>query len=66
MQIKDTIIYASMDKLINIVPTGLNAVIKGGTVKSVGRRNHENITLDASSSYDPDFRHQSNLRLVGF
>jgi len=42
------------------VKSPLVAVIDGGTTKVVGRKNNE-ITMDASSSHDPDFPDQGHL-----
>ena len=57
-----TIVYSRISKLVNILPTGLQAYILGGTLLSVGRKSHQNITLDGSYSYDPDERASSKLR----
>ena len=57
-----TIVYSRISKLVNILPTGLQAYILGGTLLSVGRKSHQNITLDGSYSYDPDEKTSSKLR----
>eukprot|EP00794_Sanderia_malayensis_P003607 gene3607-4116_t len=62
VEIKRTIVYSEVKKIINIVSTGLVASIKGGSERKIGRRNHENITLDATDSHDPDSNDFSSIR----
>ena len=57
-----TIVYSNMEKIVNIKPSKMKAVIKGGTAILVSRKSHKNVTLDASHSYDPDDRSFRGLR----
>lgn len=50
---------ADHQRNIEVVKSPLVAVIDGGTTKVVGRQNRE-ITMDASSSHDPDFPDQGH------
>lgn len=50
---------ADHQRNIEVVKSPLVAVIDGGTTKVVGRQNGE-ITMDASSSHDPDFPDQGH------
>ena len=57
--VKDTFLSDEKKFILEVVKTPLVAVIDGGTTKVVGRKNKE-ITMDASSSHDPDFPDQGD------
>lgn len=61
LQVKVNGTVLSDDRTLNIevMKSPLVAVIDGGTTKVVGRQNGE-ITMDASSSHDPDFPDQGH------
>ena len=46
---------------IEVVKTPLVAIIKGATMMVVGGEN-EQVVLDASSSFDPDYSDDTNMR----
>ena len=59
VEVKDTVLSDEKDVILEVVKSPLVAVIDGGTTKVVGRKNKE-ITMDASSSHDPDFPDQGH------
>ena len=64
VEVNGTVLSDEKKFLLEVVKTPLVAVIDGGTTKVVGRKNKE-ITMDASSSHDPDFPDQGHqIRLV--
>ena len=46
---------------IKVVQTNLVAIIEGATMMVVGGEN-EQVVLDASSSFDPDYSDDTNIR----
>ncbi|KAJ7375344.1 hypothetical protein OS493_002095 [Desmophyllum pertusum] len=63
VKVKGTGLSAENKKRITVVKSQLVAVIEGGATKVVGRKNKK-ITMDASSSHDPDFPDQGHQ--IGF
>jgi len=59
---KDTIVHTRLHRVVNIIPSEIQAMIAGGKMILVSRKSHENVTLDASKSYDPDERNFTNFR----
>ena len=53
VKIKGTVLSAGSKKKVEVVKSHLVAVIAGGTTKVVGQTMKE-ISMDASSSHDPD------------
>ena len=56
-----TIVHTIVEKPVKVVPTGLRPVIFGGTWRLIGRKNTQNVTLDAKHSFDPDDRDGSEI-----
>ena len=48
-------------KIIKVVRTPLVAIIEGATMMVIGRKN-KTVVLDASSSFDPDYPDDRNIR----
>lgn len=48
-------LYSKAVVQIFVEKVGLVANIKGGSMRVVGYQNKNNVTLDGSSSFDPDF-----------
>ena len=59
VEVNDTFLSDEKKFFLEVVKSPLVAVIDGGTTKVVGRKNKE-ITMDASSSHDPDFPDQGH------
>ena len=59
---KDTIVNTRLHRIVNIIPSEIKAKIAGGKMILVSRKSHENVSLDASKSYDPDERNFTNFR----
>lgn len=55
-----TVMFATAKSLIQVYPTPLVALIDGGTSRSVTR--HDDIIIDASGSFDPDYPRKMNLK----
>ncbi|XP_065052790.1 polycystin-1-like protein 1 isoform X2 [Rhopilema esculentum] len=64
VEMKGTVVFTKISKRINVLPTEMRAVIRGGDVVSIGRKSHENVTLDASDSFDPDDNEREPLRFL--
>lgn len=63
MQIKDTIVYRKKAIAVEVLPSPLSAVIKGGMVREITR--HDTVLLDGSLSGDVvDCTVNSQLRLA--
>ena len=54
-----TIVYATADTFFSVVPADLMPVISGGLQRFVQRT--DDVIMDASASYDPDFPNAPNL-----
>nr|XP_039263739.1 uncharacterized protein LOC120339640 [Styela clava] len=64
VSVSETILFGSSKEKIGVVPSNLVAMIDGGNVRTIARAT--NVTIDASSSYDPDYPDNNEDLIFGW
>nr|CAB3258556.1 polycystic kidney disease 1-related protein-like [Phallusia mammillata] len=55
-----TVLFATANSLVRVEPAKLVAVIDGGTERKISRQ--QDLNIDASGSFDPDYPQQTNFK----